>query len=138
MKKILKTFLKSKKLKPSIERARLKLALLKERKEFRDFYIAFKEDPYSFIPGPRKPGEKAQDYRKRQKELSQKGGPFLEDFLIKFGMNPNFLFCHFSDEIPIDQILILFDLNRDFPESDFSETLVPRMPFSWRKYFSDD
>lgn len=94
----------------ALNSAKLRLAFLKENFHFRDFYRTLKNNP---------------------KQISSLG-----DCLESFELNRFYCFADRQD-CPIDQLLILFDRDRDFDPKNFSEAEVPGEGMSWRKYFGE-
>jgi hypothetical protein len=90
------------------ESAKLRLALLKENFGFQEFYKSLKKDPKKVMPA-------------------------IADHLEKFGLNRNFI----SWSFPLEQILTLFDPEKDFDPSNFSKAEVPGAGINWQKYFGE-
>jgi hypothetical protein len=110
------------------DHAELKLAFLKENKEFKKFYHELKQDFYSICPELRRPDEKFKKYQSRIHLIKVKGIKFFGGLAEKFGIYDQFfLTVQQSKDISTNDLLDLLNPQKDI-SSVKSSKLVKMLP----------
>lgn len=112
------------------ERARLKLALLKENFEFQDFYKKLKDSPLC-DDVIRRPGESEREYFERRLAKAKASEPYVRN-LEYFGLNPDAFdrFYIYRYKLRVEDILNVLDPSREIDQVS-DKILLCLWPYEW-------